>query len=222
MSGFVERPIIAVDDVGGFFRTGKVEGASTWSETHISSTTTTSGGGGYLHQGSGFISSPTTSTTTSSNVTEVTRFFLAFGNDEEEEFKLKGGKFPVRDGHVVSVIRVGPKGEGWGYNLAYYNHSTKTGYAPEASLKHPLAKPPSIGLLLLASASIVLAAIYVNVPIYLLLILLGTAIYFYSKKRGEYRRLIEAVRACRDREIEAAKTAYAARKGQSEDQEVQI
>lgn len=224
MAKFTERPITSVDEVGGFFRTGKVEGANTWSETHFSSTTTSGGGGGYLHQGSGYISSPTSSTTVSSRATEVTRFFLDYGKDAEEEFKLKGGNFATRDGHMVSVIRIGPKGEKWGYNLAFYNHSTSTVYADESWLGHPLDQKPTKTFLFLAPIGGLLAGIGTDGTLALVLavIALGIAIYFFSKKSGEYRRLIAAVRVRRDEEIEAAKAAYATRQAKDDGTLVEI
>lgn len=214
---------MSADDVGGFFRRGTVEGTSTWSETHISSTTTTSGGGGHVYRGTGFVSSPTTSTTTSSTSVEVSRFFLKFGDDSEEEFKLKGGKFAVREGHVVSLVRVGPKDENWGYNLAFYNHSTRTGYAPEAWLEHPLAKAPSKALLFLAPIGGIILG-YVGSENFLVGLVLGAiafgfAFKAYSKRMGERRILIDAVRVRRDQLVDDAKAAYAETKASTEQAE---
>lgn len=216
MSDFKERPITSVDDVGGFFVTGTVAGASTWTETHVSATTSGGGSSGHMYQGTVYISNSAPTTTVSSTVTEVNRFFLQRG-DREEEVKLKGEGFSVRDGHVVSVIRIGPKNEKWGYDSAFYNHSTGKVHAPEAWLAWPLKKKPGTVLVFLAflamSVSILMALSSGNgaMAVVTTFAFCGIA-YIRSKKGREYSFLIEAVRSRRQQELEAAKSAYAASK----------
>lgn len=214
------RRITSVEDVHGLFRTGRVEGANTWSETRVSATTTGGGGSGQIYQGTGRIDIARTTTQVSSSATEMSRFFLNFGDDDEEEFKLRGGNFPVRDGHAVSVIRIGAKGEDRGYNVAFYNHATRACHAPEAWLKSPVGSGPTKAFLFLGGGLVALAFVITKIvsgretspAVFIALGLLAVAVFFYMRKNAAHHRLIEAVRARRQQEIEAAKAAYAAGK----------
>jgi len=222
MTSSTRQPIASADDIGGSFRTGKVAGATTWSETRVSGTTSGGGGSGFIYQGTGRIDIAATTAEMSSSATEWNRFFLRYGDDGEEEFRLAGGTFPVRDGQAISVIRVGNKNASWKYNVAFYNHATKASYAPEAWLKNPLRGEPTKAFLFLGGGVVALAFLITKIvsgresspAVFIALALLGIAIFFYVRKSAEYRRLIEAVRARRQQEIEAAKAAYAASKQQ--------
>lgn len=116
MSSRQYRKLIPGEELSGHYEIGTVAGSKTWSETTVSSNTTVNGNGGYGYQ--------TATTSTSSTSTEVNRFFLKRNDGKETELTIYGGGFSVRDGHVVSVVRVGPASGEWGYNIYYINHTT--------------------------------------------------------------------------------------------------
>lgn len=216
MSSDKEQPVRRVEDIHGFFRTGTVRGVGNWSETHVSSSS--SGGGGYIHNGSGHISAPTVSV--SSTSTEVMRFFMEYGDDDEEEVTIKGGGFAAREGQRVSVVRISSR-PGWGYNVGYHNHNTGSTYAPDYRLEWPLGKRPSRKMLLFAP--IIGAFLGGVVPIIELwwlfpLAAFVWALYTYSQKSGEYRRLKDAVRQRVDELIVEAKAGHS-RKSSANDSE---
>lgn len=186
-----EQPIRRVEDIHGFFRTGTVRGVGNWSETHVSSSS--SGGGGHVTNGHGFISAPTVRM--SSSNTEVMRFFMEYGEDDEEEVTIKGGGLAVREGQRVTVIRVSSR-PGWGYNVAYHNHSTGKTHAPDGWLAWPLGKPPSSAMLLIAPfiGAVAGALLFSGAWLILACAAFGCAFYMWNRKSGDYRKLKEAVR----------------------------
>ncbi|WP_447952628.1 hypothetical protein [Sphingopyxis chilensis] len=200
-----EQPIRRVEDIHGFFRTGTVRGVGNWSETHVRSST--SGGGGYVHNGTGHISAPTV--TVSSTNTEVMRFFMEYGDDDEEEVTIKGGGFAAREGQRVTVVRIGSR-PGWGYNVAYHNHNTGNTHAPDGWLAWPLGKFPSALMVLIAPivGAIIGASLFTGLWWILGLAGFGWAFYAWHKKAGEYRKLKEAVRQRIDEVLADAKAEH--------------
>jgi len=210
MSSNNEQPVRRAEDIHGFFRTGTVRGVGNWSETHVSSSS--SGGGGYIHNGSGHISAPTVSV--SSTTTEVMRFFMEYGEDDEEEVTIKGGGFAAREGQRVSVVRIGSR-PGWGYNVGYHNHNTGSTYAPDHRLEWPLAKRPSRKMLLFAPiiGAVLSAVVMIELWWFFALGAFGWAFYAYSKKNGEYQQLKAAVRQRVDELVAEAKAGHSRIRG---------
>ena len=110
--------ITSIDQLYCFTKSGTVVGSSTWSET---TTTTTASIPSY---GSPQSYSSSAQVSTSSVSTEQNRFFIKQDNGKEEEIKLSGGQFPVRDGHRVEIVYFGPAGGNSGWPIAYHNYQT--------------------------------------------------------------------------------------------------
>lgn len=208
-----EQPVRRVEDIHGFFRTGTVRGVGNWSETHVSSSS--SGGGGYIHNGSGRISAPTVHV--SSTNTEVMRFFMEYGEDDEEEVTIKGGGFAAREGQRVTVVRIGSR-PGWGYNVGYLNHNTGSTFTPDHRLEWPLDKRPSRWMMLFAPiiGGILGAVVMLELWWFFALGAFGWAFYAYSQKNGEYQRLKAAVRQRVDELVAEAKAAHGRTRGANE------
>lgn len=188
-----EQPIRTVGDIHGFYRTGTVRGVGNWSETHMSASS--SGGGGQMYNGTGHVSAPTLRV--SSSTTEVLRFFLEYGADDEDEMTVKGGGFAAREGQRVSVIRIGSR-PNWGYSVAYHNHNTGSTHCPDRWLEWPLEDAPKKAMLLLAPIGAgILGAVIGGSTLALLAALgaFGWAAWDLSQKSGRRRELVAAIRA---------------------------
>ena len=113
---------------------GEVMDEKKWATTTVSG----GGGGGYVQQGTGYMStSPITSETTTHD-----QLFLRSEDGQERAFKATNIDFPVRKGHLVSVLWGIQHGKDKGPFIAFYNHTTNNLENFEISIKDLAVKEP--------------------------------------------------------------------------------
>lgn len=166
-----------VGDIHTWSISGEAAGSAIWTSTHVSS----SGGGGYVGQYGGHVSAPRIS----SRTTTHKRFFIRLADGSETEIELSDSDFGVRDGHQVTAVYCQHRNDDSGWLVRLVNHQTGQKLDRRSSLPNLRGRHRKRWAFLAFPPLLFFFPIGVMTS--------GAWLYFFMKKRSEFRKIDSAI-----------------------------